>query len=254
MPVFKKGEFGQIGISLAQSSRVIKVEHKKNVTLPKRVSLDAMRELSFNIEPPKIELAKSPDKWGLYLKSLSLYQSFEGFIANAFNAKNEVYFTSLAWDYSGTEPFVYPPKGSQGSNFLIPMKAGTKREFIHDGVNLWPAQTVTGALNLMILVYESDQNERELGEQLVYIHDQVANSNLTSLIKAISVNPALATGVAVGVAVNELLGVVGNIMKRNGDDYVELFEGSYGTDVPQSSQQEKYDSETAGIVLDFRVS
>ena len=93
-----------------------------------------------------------------------------------------------------------------------------------------------------------------MGDQLADIHDKVGNSKLASLIVAISTNPALATGVAVGTAVNELLGVVGNIMKRNGDDYVDLFEGSYGTDKPQRPRVEKYDHEAAGIELDFTVS
>lgn len=254
MPLFKIGSFNQIGLSLAQSSKVVKVKHKKDVILPKRLSLEALSEFSFNIEPPKMDLAKSAAKWGLYLKSLSLYESFEGFIANLFNSKNEIYFTSVAWDYSGSSPFVYPPKGAKGSDFLIPMKTNTKREFIGDGINLWPSQNVVGALCLIILVYESDQNDRDLGDQLVYIHDQVANSKLSDLIKVISANPSLATGVAIGTAVSELLGVVGNIMKRNGDDYVDLFEGSYGTDKQQTTRVERHTHEAAGVELDFTVS
>jgi len=254
MPLFKIGNFDQIGLSLAQSARVIKVEHKNEVKFPRRLSLDALSEASFNIEPPKIDLAKSPAKWGLYFKSLSLYESFEGFIANLFNPDNEIYFTTIAWDYSGSSPFVYPPKGAKGSDFLIPMKASTKREFIGNGVLIWPSQTVVGALNLVILIYESDQDDRDLGDQLVNIHDQVANSKLADLVKVISVNPALATGVAIGTAVNELLGVVGNIMKNNGDDFVDLFEGSYGTDKPQTARVEKYDHDAAGIELEFTVS
>jgi hypothetical protein len=224
------------------------------VKFPKKLSLDALSEISFNIEPPKMDLAKSPAKWGLYLKSLSLYESFEGFIANLFNPDNEIYFTSLAWDYSGSKPFIYPPKGTKGSDFIIPMKSNTKREFIGNGVNIWPAQIVVGALNLVILVYESDQDNRDLGDQLVNIHDQIANSKLTDLIKAISASPSLATGVAIGTAVNELLGLIGNIMKRNGDDYVDLFEGSYGTDKEQTAKVDKYDHEAAGVELDFTVS
>jgi hypothetical protein len=254
MPIFKIGSFSQVGLSFAQSSRVVKVEHKKEVKFPKRLSLHALSEVSFNIEPPKMDLAKSPAKWGLYLKRLSLYESFEGFIANLFNHDNEIYFTSVAWDYSGSRPFVYPPKGTKCSDFLIPMKSNTKREFVGDGVNIWPAQTVVGALNLVIIVYESDQDERDLGDQLVDIHVQVAKSKLAALVQAISENPSLATGVAIGTAVNELLGVVGNIMKRNGDDYVDLFEGSYGTDKQQTARVEKYDHEAAGVELDFTVS
>ncbi len=254
MPLFKVGSFNQIGVSFAQTAKVVKVEHKNTVRFSRTLSLDALPELSFNIEPPAMDLAKSPNKCGLYLKSLSLYESFEGFIANLFNPNNEIYFTSIAWDYSGNPPLLYPPKGAKGSDFLIPVKAGKNRQFIGDGINIWPARIVVGALNIVVIVYECDNDVRKLGETLVDIHDKVGNSKLVSLITAISVNPSLATGVAIGSAANELLGVIGNIMKRNSDDYVDLFEGSYGTDKPQTARVEKYDHESDGIELEFTVS
>lgn len=43
-------------------------------------------------------------------------------------------------------------------------------------------------------------------------------------------------------------------MKRNGDDYVDLFEGSYGTDKSHTAKVERYDHEAAGIELEFTVS
>lgn len=255
MPLFKAGNFGQIGVlSSSQSAKVIRVEHKETVKFSKVLSVDALAESSFNIEPPKLDLAKSEKKWGLYLKNLSLYESFEGFVANAFGPKNELYFTSIAWDYSGSAPVVYPPKGAPASDLLIPMKAKTTREFIGNGVTLWPSQNVVGALNVILLVYESDQDVRDVGEVLANIHDTVQGSQLASLILAISTNPALATGVAIGVVVSELLGVIGKIMKNDRNDYVEMFEGSYGTDKPQTARTEKYDQEAAGIELDLTVS
>jgi len=254
MPLFKVGNFSQIGVSFADTARVVKVEHKEVVTFPRTLSLEALPELSINIEPPTMELAKSPNKWGLFLKSLSLYKSFEGFIANFLNPINEIYFTTLTWDYSGSSPFVYPPKGVQASDFLIPIKAGNTRQFIGDGVNIWPPKIVVGALNIVVIVYESDNDVRKLGETLTEIHNKVEKSKLASLIAAISANPSLATGIAIGQAVNELLGVIGNIMKRNGDDYVDLFEGSYGTDRPQRARVENYDHEAAGIELELTVS
>jgi hypothetical protein len=149
---------------------------------------------------------------------------------------------------------MYPPKGAKAPEFLIPMKSKTTRRFVGDGVCLWPSQIVTGALNLVILVYEGDQETRDLGAQLGDIHDTVSKSKLASLITSISASPAVASGVAIGAAVSELLGVVGNIMKRNGDDYVDLFEGSYSTEKAQQGGVEKYDHEAAGIELELTVS
>jgi hypothetical protein len=255
MPVFKIGNFNQIGVRFDQTAKVIKGTYKHKVKFSSTLSVDALPELSFNIEPPSMDLAKSPNKWGLYLKTLALHESFEGFIVNLFNPKNEIYFTSIAWDYSGHHPFVYPPKGAQGRDFLIPMRAKTTRQFVGDGVSIWPAQTVLGALNVAILVYECDSDVRAVGETLVQVHDKVGRSKLSSLVTAISSNPSLATGIAIGEAVNELMGLIGNIMKRNGDDYVDLFEGSYGTDKPQTARIEKCDHpDLAGIELEFTVS
>jgi hypothetical protein len=240
--------------SPAKTAKVSKVARKKTVAISRTLSLDALKELSFNIDPITFNLSKSKNKWALFLKSITLNKSSEGFIANIFNPINHIYFSIIAWDYSGSPIFIYPPKGAKGSDFLIPMKAKTTRQFIGDGVCIWPPRIVVGALNLVILIFECDKNVRTLGETLAGIHDIVGKSKLAGLVTAISINPSLATGVAIGAAVNELLGVIGNIMKRNGDDYIDLFEGSYGTDRPQTTKVERYDHEAAGIELEFRVS
>lgn len=255
MPLFKVGSFNQIAVRFGQMAKVIKAPRRKKVRFPPVLSVEALPELSLNIEPPPMDLAKSPDKWGLFLKSLTLYANFDIFMINPWKPKNEIYFTSIAWDYGGRPPFVYPPKGAQGSDFLIPMRAKTTRKFVGDGVCIWPSQTVVGALNIAVLVFECDSSQRAAGETLEDIHDKVANSKLSALIAAISTNPSLATGIAIGEAVNELIGVVGKIMTRNKDDYVDFFEGSYGTDKPQAARIEKHDhSDLAGIELEFTVS
>jgi len=256
MPIFKNGNFSQIGLSSKGDATAIKVGHKKAVNFPRRLSVDALPELSFNIEPPKLDLAKSEKKWGLRLNNLTLRKDFESWIYGVWGNKptNDIYFTSIAWDYSGKAPIVYPPKGASASSFIIPIKAQTTRQFIGDGISLWPSQKVVGALNIVLLVYECDEDVRNVGTRLVTIHDTVQGSQLAALILAISANPALATGVAIGVAVNELLGVVGKIMKSDTDDYVDLFEGSYGTDKKQETRREKYDQDAAGIEIELTVS
>lgn len=229
MPIFKVGNFNDIGIMSPPTARVLHVEHKATVSFPKTLSTDALSEKSFNIELPSLNLLKSPKKWGLFLKSLTLKKSFEGFIANLFNPDNEIYFTSIGWDYSGTPPFVYPPKGSKASDFLIPMKTGNTRKFIGDGITLFPVRTVVGSLNISIIVYECDKDFRKLGETLAEFHDDIDDSYFSSLITAISNDPRLAIGDAILSIGKELTKVIGKIMKRNSDDYVDLFEGSYAT-------------------------
>lgn len=103
-------------------------------------------------------------------------------------------------------------------------------------------------------MFISDSDVALLGEQLNSIHDAVNGSKLAAFIKAISTDPALITGIAISSIVNELLGVIGKIMKQNKDDFVDLFEGSYGTDREQETKTKKIDTEACGIEYELRTS
>ncbi len=267
MPLFKVGNFSQIGVSFEKvdvpvmTTRMefavsggVKLDLEKKVELTRTISIEALPELSFRIEHPALDLVKSPRRWGLYLKSLSLYKSFEGFIVNVFRPTNSIYFTSIAWDYSGAPPFVYPPKKTKASDLLIPLKSESTRRFVGNGINIWPSKTVVGALNVIILVFECDKKSAEYGETLANIHDTVDGSGFARLVSSVSTSPALAAGTAIGTAVLDLVGMIGGIMKRNHSDFVDLFEGSYGTEKPQTPKTEKFDQESAGIELDLTVS
>jgi hypothetical protein len=40
MPLFKVGNFGEIGLPFAQTAKVVRVEHKDAVRFPRTLSLD----------------------------------------------------------------------------------------------------------------------------------------------------------------------------------------------------------------------
>lgn len=212
------------------------------------------RSKAYGIAPPPLKLVESERNWSLYLQSLTLEKDFDSLIGKVFKPENEIFFTSIAWDYSGDPPYVYPGKNAEASKFLIPLVPPETRRFIGDGINLWPSKHVVGSLNLDILVYECDQKVRSWGKTLADIHDKVKDSELTTLITSISASPELASGAAIGNAVNELVGLIGKLLEKNDNDYVDLFNGSFGTDKPQSSRTEDHSHRTAGIKLDFNVS
>jgi hypothetical protein len=255
MSLFKVGHFDEVGISFAvHKVKAFNVKNQKEIeeiALPQTLPLSAISELSYNIEIPTMNLAESEKSWGLFLRELFLNKSFEGFLANLFNPKNEIYFTSFAWDYSQNKPFIFPPMGAERSAFRFELKQGTSKKFIGDGINLWPTKKVVGALNLVILIWECDKDWENLGARLDSIHDIIEKSNLNKLITAISTNPSLATGVAIGMAVNELLGIIGKIMQRNQDDKVALFIGSWGTHKPQTAGVNLYVQDAASIEIEF---
>lgn len=255
MPLFKVNNFGEIGVSLVEKPKLIKTG-KVLVSVPRSITLssDALQESSYKLHIPKLDLVKSKEKWGLYLKSLMLNKSFNFFISDWLGATNDIFFVSFAWDYCGSAPIVYPPQGSDPSMFVIPMKKKDTRKFIGGGVTLWPPQQVVGGLNVVIIVFECNKNNRVIGKRMTDIHEAISGSKLATLIAAISTASGLATGLAVGSAVVELIGVIGKIMKNDGDDYVDLFEGSYGTDKQQTARVEKYDQDAAGIELELTIS
>jgi len=81
----------------------------------------------------------------------------------------------------------------------------------------------------------------------------VDKSTLTDLLTAIAANPAVATARAISGAVKDLIETVGKIMKKNKNDVVELFEGSYGTHLSQASRSERYHTDAAGVEVDLTV-
>ena len=121
MAIFREGNYADLGVDLQPKPGLRPMRRAVGVptepTLPKRLSLAAVGELSFALKPPNLKLVKSDERWGLYLKRITLNKSFEGFLLNMFNPTNEVYFTTLAWDYSGKEPFIYPPKEAPKDDF-----------------------------------------------------------------------------------------------------------------------------------------
>jgi hypothetical protein len=252
MAVVKHANFGNIGVRITGQPAPA-VEGGATVTMPSEVPLDSLPELTFRAEAPPIALASSTANWTLDLNSMTLHESFEGFIANMFKTGNEVYFSAIAWDYGGAEPTVYPPKGTNPEDWAFRLKKEGKKAFLGDGVGLWGGKPVVGALNLVILIFESDQGARQAGEVLVKVHDAVAGSKLKELVLAISAAPQLATGVAVAVAVNELVGVVGKIMKNNQNDFVDQYEGSWRVHSRQKGGPEEYDQEATSIQLTLTV-
>jgi hypothetical protein len=247
LAIIKVGNFEDVGVkpkALAGGS---------SLRLPRSMSLAASRQLSDEIEVKGMDLVRSKEPWALYLKRLTLHRGFEGFLSAVFNRTNEIYFVAFAWDYSGRKPKVFPYTTLEPAEYVLKMRKGQTRDFVGDGVALWPARRVSGALNVIIMVYESDREIQRSGEVIESIHTAVDKSTLTNLVTAIAANPAIATARAISAAVKDLIDSVGKIMKKNKNDVVELFEGSYGTHLAQASRREQYHTDAAGVELDLTV-
>lgn len=247
MAIIKIGNFDDIGVKAGLRSG------RRSLRLPRSMSLAASRQLAEDLEVRGMELVRSKTPWALYLKRLTLRKGFEGFLSGLLDKTNEIYFVAFAWDYSGRRPKVFPYTTLEPSEYLLKMKKGQTRDFMGDGVALWPARRVSGALNVIIMVYESDREVQRSGEVMETIHATVDKSTLTDLITAIAANPAVATARAISGAVKDLVETVGKIMKKNKNDVVELFEGSYGTHLAQATRSERYHTDAAGVEVDLTV-
>lgn len=74
------------------------------------------------------------------MKAIKLLQGFEGFLQNLLNKDNEIYFLAWCWDLSGQPVFQYPAEGSQPESSIFKVRVGKLREFIGEGINLFPAR------------------------------------------------------------------------------------------------------------------
>lgn len=206
---------------------------------------------SLTIEPDSFELSLSPDERGITLKNITLREGFEGFLANLFDATQEVYFVAWAWDLSGEKINYYPGEGIEAKDVIIPMKVGRLREFIGEGINLFPKRKVKGGIALRIQLWECDQNMRTFGKVVGDIANMMQNSQLGQLLHLI----ATATGVTASTislikdAAIELGKVVSHILQANGDDYVDFFEGYYPATSEWSPGDESYEGNSSMITL-----
>lgn len=212
-------------------------------------TFSALNEVSRGLTPDLFELCTSTEQRGLALKNIELTEGFEGFLQKYLNPTNEIYFVAWAWDLSGQPVNLYPGENSNFQDAIIPIKVGTIREFIGEGINLFPKRLVKGGIAIRIQLWESDQKVRNFGKAMTETAEAINKSSLNNLLSLLS----LATGVT-GVTLNmikdasiELAKVIGIILQSNGDDYVDFFEGYYASDQNWIIGQESYQGNSSII-------
>ena len=125
MAIIKVGNFDDIGVKTGTRG-VLKRPRggRTTLALPRSMSLAATRELRRDIDVKGLNLVRSKEPWALMLKRITLHKGFEGFLSGIFNKTNEIYFVTLAWDYSGRRPKVYPYTTLDPAEYVLKMKKG----------------------------------------------------------------------------------------------------------------------------------
>jgi hypothetical protein len=195
-----------------------------------------------------LDFEPSRERRGLALAELQLRP---GFLGDLFGATSEVYFVAWAWDMSGAPPVDYPGAGASPDTCIVPLEAGGVRRFLGAGAVLFPARVVSAGLAVRIMLWESDAAMRSFGRAMVEVADAIQASELTRLLSMISpaTGGTVAMVAAVATAATELSRVIGAILRANGDDYVDLYEGYYPVSEPWVPGEERHGGHDSEIVL-----
>ncbi len=209
----------------------------------------AAREATRAVQPAGMGYDVSNDKRGLALKSLKLTKGFEGFLGNLFDSTNEVYFLAWSWDFSGKGVEVYPSADNPQS-CIIPLNVGDNVRFIESGIVIFHAREITAGLATRIMLWESDKDDRDLGETLRAVAKAVDESNLNSSLRSyVPTTPTTEIIDKVKNAAIELVDLIGGILKNNSDDYVDYYEGYFEASKPWPKNDLRYCSNASEIVL-----
>jgi hypothetical protein len=214
-------------------------------------TFNILKEVTKTLAPDAFELITSTDQRGVALKSILLKEDFEGILANVFNPVNEVYFVAWSWDLSGQPVVQYPGVNFAPENVIIRLKSGKLREFIGEGINLFPKRKVTGGIAIRIQIWESDQDTRNFGKILSETADTIQKSELGQLLSLISLASGVsgATIALIEKASIELAKLIGTVLKANSDDYVDFFEGYYPSDKDWKVGEDSYEGNSSKIFL-----
>jgi len=214
-------------------------------------TLSELKEVSGAVSEGTFELITSEEKRGVAIKSLKLQKGFEGFLSGIFNKTSEIYFIAWAWDLSGEPVNQYPGKDVDPKDVLITMKSGNLREFIGEGINLFPKRKVHGGIAIRIQIWESDDDIRNFGKAMSDTAAAIEGSNLNKVLSLVSTATGVsgATITLVKEAALELTKIIGTILQKNSNDYVDFFEGYYASDQSWQPGNELYDGNASALTL-----
>lgn len=244
MAIIKEGSIRHFSVDAPE---VLKKEmpHLKMVN-----KFSLLEQVSSKVRDEEFDYLESKEERGVGLKAIKLTKGFEGILEDLFNKKNEVYFLAWCWDLSGKPIHIYPGSAEEIGKLIIPMIENDVREFIGQGVNLFPKRKIKGGIAVRIQIWESDHKARENGRILEEVTNAINQSELNNLLTL-----TLAGGVSAGTipaittAAFTLSQIIAKILKENSDDYVDFFEGYYAADQPWNVGEELVHGLNSEIVL-----
>lgn len=179
--------------------------------------------------PPETEtvVLKSERPRGLALKSIKVSRSWDR-VWRLFNGTSEIYFLSVAFDLSGKDPIVFPPKEVKEHDLYEVKKGETISFDLGDGAPVFPPRVIESGLVTYIAVAEADKGIRHVGEVMEKVHENLdKDGSLLDAVKKFVTDPAKSVVDEVLEAASAALAPIGTILKNNGDESAGMFQGIY---------------------------
>jgi hypothetical protein len=153
---------------------------------------------------------------GLALKSFTLNRSFEHPLIRWFDKRSEIVLCATAFDLSGKDPFIYPAKLEDVTDYVRLEEGATYTWTLGDGFPVFPPREIMGGLVVGIQAAESDQNITKIAKALIAAGDAVkTDGGIKKLLEDLASNPGKVAGQAVVGALGELAKLVGNVLKAS---------------------------------------
>lgn len=243
MSFIHQGNFGALSAGVAP--------HRQRPGLDSLTHIHQVVEATRAIQPVSLQFRTSKDRRGLALRALELKQGFEGILGDLFDAQNEVYFVSWAWDLSGEGPFLHPADGTSPGDFCLGMTGGGVRQLLGAGALLFPSRRVTAGIAVRIMLWESDRGAKHLGDTITSVSSTIAASKLSNLLQMLALGTAVtsATVALIAQAAAELSAAIGTVLTASSDDCVDFYEGYYPAEAPWTAGEERHEGASSAITL-----
>jgi hypothetical protein len=179
--------------------------------------------------------APQPRPRGLALKELTLHQTHEGLLVRWWDRVRHrkdvdgIFYLSTAIDGSGNPPFVWPINQQTADLAYVALAAGETHTWtLGDGAPIFPARELKGSLAVSIIVSDSDDAIRHVGEVVKKVTDDLSvDGDLTTFLAGLVANPGAVTAQAALEAIGKTTAVVADVLQQNQDDFVGTYVGLF---------------------------
>ena len=201
------------------------------------------------IEKLEPEFIRSESPRGLSLKSIEVTSTRKKWWKKL-KKYQEIYFLTVAFDFSGKEPEIYPPDEISTQHNIYKIKQnGNISCTLGDGVLLFQPRIIEGGLVVYVIVVESNQGIQHVGKVMSKVHEDLkSEDSLFVILKDYIDHPTTKLISDFVSAATKALQPIATILKENQDDHLALINGYFSA---KGSWQGKLKQTINGISIEL---